>query len=83
MDWHNEFKIQPGAYQYKGQEIVLTDLVTHTDSSDKLADPLVIYRDVIAPVEHVEGRPVRIHRRYAMDLKKWNRLTSEGLIKRI
>lgn len=75
MNWVNEY-IQPGTYQhYKGGLYVLVDVVTHADNTegkmDKLVDPLVIYRDLTGTVEHVNGKPVVPHKRYARTLSSF------------
>lgn len=68
MNLHNEFGIKPGAYHLGKETIVVTDVLTH-DTTNPLPEPLVIYRPLVAPVEHVDGKPTAIHRRYSMPVK--------------
>jgi len=61
----NEFKFEPGVYSFNGILYVVTDVITHTynataGKSEALADPQVIYRDVV-PVSN-------LHRAYSIPL---------------
>jgi hypothetical protein len=70
----NEFGLEPGTYKhYKGGLYVVTDIVTHMENPTNnkmaaLADPLVIYRDVVAVVKHVNGKNQTAHQVYARTL---------------
>lgn len=76
MNYINEF-IEPGTYEhYKGGIYVLLDVVTHMENQtkgkiEKLQDPLVVYRDLIPMVEHVEGKAIVPHKRYCRTLSEF------------
>lgn len=84
MNYHNEYSISPGCYEHhKGLVFVLLDLVTHTENAitgdmEKMDDPEVVYRDLVTPVEHFEGKLTQIHRRYKMKLSEWNLIMDDG-----
>lgn len=77
MNRINEYNLEPGVYQhYKGGLYVVTDIITHMDSPtvnkmEPLADPLVVYRDVEAPVRHVNGKKQSAHQVYARALSEF------------
>lgn len=77
MNQINEFNFEPGTYRhYKGGYYVALDLITHADDvqtgkMEPLQDPLVVYRDINALVQHVNGRPTIPHRRYARALSEF------------
>lgn len=77
MNAINEFDFEPGTYRhYKGGLYVALDIVTHTENPqtgkmEALPDPLVVYRDLNAVVQHVNGRPSIPHRRYARALSEF------------
>lgn len=77
MNRINEYNLEPGVYQhYKGGLYVVTDIVTHMDNPaigkmDPLPDPLVVYRDVEAPVRHVNGKNQAVHQVYARPLSEF------------
>lgn len=82
MNLHNEFGVKPESYQYKGQIIVVLDVVTHGEH-EALPEPLVVYRDLIAPIEHRDGRPTAVHRRYTVGLSEWKNRVLNGVIKEV
>lgn len=77
MNRINEYNLEPGVYQhYKGGLYVVTDIVTHMDNPaigkmEPLPDPLVVYRDLEAPVRHVNGRSQSAHQVYARTLNEF------------
>jgi len=77
MNRINEFDLEPGTYQhYKGGLYVVTDLITHMDNPttgamEPITDPLVVYRDVIPVVRHVNGRAQQAHQVYARPLSEF------------
>lgn len=83
MNWINEY-IQPGMYQhYKGGMYVLVDVITHADNvatgqMDKLADPLVVYRDLVPMVEHVNGKAITPHKRYMRTLSEFTAMVNHN-----
>lgn len=90
MNLHNEYDLQPGVYRhYKGGLYVVTDLITHMDNPanghmDALADPLVVYRDIIPLVKHINGKNQMAHSRYARPLSEFRAMVThnEKLVKR-
>lgn len=74
MDLHNEFGVKPGPYHYLGTTIVVLDVITHDHLETKLAEPLVMYRPLVPPKEHVEGRKVEVHRRHVMPISEFKKL---------
>lgn len=84
MNRINEFNIEPGSYQhYKGGIYVVTDLITHMDNAatgkmEPLQDPLVVYRDLIPVVRHVDGRVQQAHQVYARPLSEFSAMTVNG-----
>lgn len=77
MNRINEYNLEPGVYQhYKGGLYVVTDIVTHMDNTaigkmEPLPDPLVVYRDIEAPVRHVNGKSQAAHQVYARPLNEF------------
>jgi hypothetical protein len=83
MNWKNEFDFEPGTYQhYKGGIYVVTNIVTHMDNPegamDALADPLVVYRDLIPIVKHVQGKPMAAHQVYARTLSEFTEMVTHN-----
>lgn len=78
MNRINEFNLEPGVYKHhKGGLYVVTDVITHMDNPtigkmESLPDPLVVYRDLKAPVRHVKGRNQTAHQVYARTLSEFN-----------
>lgn len=74
----NEFNLEPGVYaHHKGSLYVVTDIVTHMDNAkgkmEALADPLVVFRDLQAPVRHVNGKAQAAHHAYAHPLSEFRK----------
>lgn len=78
MNRINEYNLEPGVYRHhKGRLYVVTDIVTHMDNTavgkmEPLPDPLVVYRDLEAPVRRVNGRNQSAHQVYARKLSEFN-----------
>lgn len=78
----NEYGIKPASYRYHNEVIVVFDILTH-DEDTPLAEPLVLYRDLIAPLEHRDGRPTTVYRRHTMGLAKFKKLLLVETIKEL
>lgn len=66
---HNQYHIKPGAYKhYKGGIYIVENILTHHKVEGvwtKLHDPLVIYRNLDAQYESINGKaPVMIVKTY-------------------
>lgn len=83
MNLHNEYNLEPGVYNFKTENIVVLELITHDEFSVIIADPIVVFRPVIGIIAHVNGRPIASHHVRSMGLNKFRSLISEGIIKRI
>ena len=84
MDWINEFNLTPGTYEHhKGSIYVVTNVITHMEDEAKnkmvkLSDPLVVYRDLETPYEHVKGRHQKAHKVYALKLSGFRAKVSKN-----
>lgn len=84
MNRINEFNFEPGTYRhYKGGLYVALDIITHAENTatgkiEALPDPLVVYRDLDAVVQHVNGRPSIPHKRYARALSEFTGTVVQG-----
>ena len=77
MDRINIYDLEPGTYQhYRGDTYVVVDVLTHLDNPttgkmERLTDPLVVYRDLQPPIEHLNGKAQPVHNRYGKKLSEF------------
>lgn len=73
----NQFNIEPGVYEhYKGGLYVVETILTHMKNEEggdwiKLQDPLVIYRNLEAQVESINGVSKYVIKTYARKLSNF------------
>lgn len=78
MNHINEFGVMPGPYHYRGEIIVVLDIITHLNGV-KADEPYIVFRPLKDPVEEINGKAVTIHKRDTIPLSEFKALNLKAI----